>query len=599
MSQFNVYSTSVESIIGWIKTGDVAIPEIQRPFVWDAAKVRDLIDSLYRGFPVGYIIVWRNPDVRMKGGSIASGKKILIDGQQRVTALEAAIAGLEITGANYEKKRISIAFNPMSEEFEVCNPAIEKDSKWIPDISKLFDVEFDSYGFLKSFCELNELAGSEKLVNDAILKVLSIKSINFGVIELSQSMSIDEVTEVFIRINSQGVVLSQSDFAMSKISSDDRYGGNETRKIIDYFCHLMQRPEDYESIVHNDKDFCKGESIKSIKWVIKEHENIYIPSYADLLRVAFTHTFHRGKISDLVNLLSGRNFETRENLESIAKDSFEKLRKGVDAFVNETSFKRYLMIVRSTGMIHSSLVRSKNVLNFGYILYLMLKDRGITAAKIESIVRRWIVLSMLTGRYSGSAESSIDYDVKHFLENDPESFLKTVEAGELSGAYWEHTLIANLDTSVASSPYFAVFLMAQVKNDARGFLSRQINVRSLIEEKGDIHHIFPKKYLQKNGINNRKDYNQIANYVCTQSEINIRIKDTAPKVYMAKMEQQIEDKDVFYGGITSRKDLRMNLEENCIPADIFDMDISDFQSFLDKRRRMMAAYMRRYYESLE
>ena len=92
MAQFDVYSTAVQNIISWIVSGEVAIPEIQRPFVWDTTKVRDLLDSLYNGFPVGYIIVWKNPDVKLRDGSISSGKKILIDGQQRVTALQAAIS---------------------------------------------------------------------------------------------------------------------------------------------------------------------------------------------------------------------------------------------------------------------------------------------------------------------------------------------------------------------------------------------------------------------------------------------------------------------------------------------------------------------------
>ena len=93
MAQFDVNSTSVENIISSIKAGEIAIPEIQRPFVWDGSKVRDLMDSLYKGFPVGYIIVWKNPDVRLKDGKISSGKKILIDGQQRITAIQAAVVG--------------------------------------------------------------------------------------------------------------------------------------------------------------------------------------------------------------------------------------------------------------------------------------------------------------------------------------------------------------------------------------------------------------------------------------------------------------------------------------------------------------------------
>ena len=473
MAQFDVYSTAVENIISWIKSGEVAIPEIQRPFVWDGTKVRDLLDSLYKGFPVGYIIVWKNPDVKLKDGSISSGKKILIDGQQRVTALQAAIAGLEVTDANYKKKRIRIAFNPQTEEFEVCNPAIEKDVKWIPDVSTVFEAGFKQYKFIKEYCKANGLEDGEDDIEPTISKLQSIQGISLGVIELSQALSIDDVTDIFIRINSQGVVLSQADFAMSKISSDDKYGGSVIRKMIDYFCHFMQRPSDYEAIIGNDSEFAKSDALNKIKWVVNEQEDIYIPTYTDVLRVSFTHKFKRGKIADLVSLLSGRNFETRENLESIAQESFQQLREGVEAFVSETNFKRYLMIVRSTGIIDSSLVRSQNVLNFGYILYLSLKDMKVEAAVIETLVRKWIVLSILTGRYSGSAESAIDYDIKRFTEQDPVKFLQTTEAGELSDAFWNTVLVQRLDTSVSSSPYFLTFLMAQVKKGARGTSSRK------------------------------------------------------------------------------------------------------------------------------
>jgi hypothetical protein len=599
MAQFDVYSTSVENIIGWIKSGEIAIPEIQRPFVWDATKVRDLLDSLYKGFPVGYIIVWKNPDIRLKDGTLSTGKKILIDGQQRVTSLQAAIAGEMITDATYKKKRIKIAFNPLTEQFEVCNPAIEKDSKWIPDIAAIFTVGFNQWNYVNQYCATNGLTGEESKIADTINKLHTVKGISLGVIELSQALTIDEVTDVFIRINSQGVVLSQADFAMSKISADDKYGGNEIRKMIDYFCHFMQRPADYEMIASNDEDFSKTDALNQIKWVVNETEDIYIPSYTDVLRVSFTHKFMRGKIADLVSLLSGRDFETRENVESIAEKSFAMLRDGVEAFVNKTNFQRYIMIIKSAGIIDDSLVRSQNVLNFGYILYLSLKERGTDSAIIEKIVRKWVVLSMLTGRYSGSAESVIDYDIKRFTEQDPMEYLKNTEAGELSDAFWNNILVTRLDTSVASSPYFLVFLMAQVKKGARGFLSDQIDVKSLIEQRGDIHHIFPKKYLQNNGVNNRKDYNQIANYVYTQSEINIKIKDSAPCDYMGEMRKQLTGEGLVYGGITTEADLTANLAENCVPEEFATMDIWGYPLFLKKRRALMAQYMRDFYERLD
>ncbi len=126
IQRYSVNQYSVQNLLTWIETGSIAIPEIQRPFVWNTAKVRDFIDSLYCGYPVGYLIAWRNPDVRMKDGSTSEGKRILIDGQQRVTALRAAVQGQQVVDKNYRTKRITIAFNPDQKKFEVSNPAIHR-----------------------------------------------------------------------------------------------------------------------------------------------------------------------------------------------------------------------------------------------------------------------------------------------------------------------------------------------------------------------------------------------------------------------------------------------------------------------------------------
>ena len=600
MAQYEVNNSSIQTLLSWIRSGEIAIPEIQRPFVWDSTKVRDLVDSLYAGFPVGYIIVWKNPDVRLKDGTISSGKKILIDGQQRITALQAAIVGEQVIGSNYRKKRIKIAFHPLEQRFEVANPAIEKDGAWIPDITPLYQPGFDSFNFVIDYCIKNQLDNSKRsAVNDVLTRLQQIQNNSIGVIELSHQLDIAQVTEIFIRINSKGVVLSQADFAMSKISSDDRYGGNQIRKIMDYFCHLMQKPEDFEAIRQNDTKFAASEDFSKIKWIINEHEDIYVPDYTDVLRVAFTFRFLRGRIADLVSLLSGRDFNSRDYQESIAEESFAKLKEGVLEFVSKTNFQRYLMIVKSTGIISPAMIRSQNVLNFGYALYLLLRSNGEDAAIIEKVVRRWLVLTILTGRYSGSPESTFDYDIKRFQANDPMDFLENTEAGELSDAFWNNILVTKLNTSVASSPMFHVFLMAQVKMGDYGFLSEQIDVKSLIEQRGDIHHIFPKKYLQKCGIKERSLYNQIANYVYTQSEINVKIKDQAPKEYMAQVKEQCTGGNTVYGGIDSLAKLETNMAANCIPQEIFDMDYTQFENFLEKRRHLMAQKIRNYYELLK
>lgn len=596
MAKYSVNNHSVDNIISWISSGEIAIPEMQRPFVWETSKVRDLMDSLYKGYSVGYLIIWKNPDVKLKDGTLSSGKKIVIDGQQRITALTAAIAGKDVVNQQYKKVRIKISFNPIDEKFEVFNPAIEKDSKYINDISEVFKPDFNSFNFAVKYGELNNVNPAD--VSNTITKLTAIKNNSIGVIDLDSDLDIETVTDIFIRINSKGTVLSQADFAMSKISSNEKYGGDVIRKTIDYFCHLNQRPMDLEAIKENDKEFAKLDEFNKIKWIANNADDIYSPVYTDILRVAFTSQFYRGKLSDLVNLLSGRNFETRDYEEEIAEESYRKLNEGVLKFVNKTNYDRYMMILNSAGIIDSSLIRSDNALNFGYALFILLRDKGIDSNKIETIVRKWLVLSVLTGRYSGSPESMFDYDIKRFNLNDPEEYLKTVELGQLSDAYWDHILPERLNTSVSSSPYFKLYLMAQVHSHDKGFLSKDISIEALIANRGDIHHLFPKKYLQNNGHNLRNDYNQIANYVMTQSEINIRIKDDAPNVYMKKVMDQIGNQDPYIGAITTKEGLEESFKQNCIPEEFVNYTVDNYFDFLHQRRYLMAQKIKEYYFSL-
>lgn len=598
MARYSVNNYTVDTLLSSIKSGSVAIPEMQRPFVWDGTKVRDLIDSLYKGFPVGYIIVWQNPDVKLKDGTTSSGKRVLIDGQQRITAMAAAIVGQEVLDDHYKWRRIAIAFNPLEEKFEVANNAIRKSSKWIADISPVLEPAFDTFSFVMDYCKKNGIEDQMSKINSIVNKLRGIQNNSLGVITLADDLDIDSVTEIFIRINSKGVVLSQADFAMSKISSNETYGGNITRKTIDYFCHLLESPEDLKDIVSNDQTFAARPEFDAIKWAAKKNDPIYKTSYIDILRVAFTYKFKRGRLADLVSLLSGRDFKTLEYRIEIEEDSFRQLHEAVLQAVNQTNYERFLMILRSIGIVRKSLVRSQNVLNFGYALYLALRERQIDSNEIEQIVRRWIALTILTGRYSGSPESWFDYDIKRFFAyEDPIEFLKQTEAGDLSDAFWNVNLIQHLNTSVASSPYFNMFLIAQVKAHDKGFLSKQIDVETMLENRGDIHHLFPKHYLTNHGVS-QAQYNQIANYVFLQQEINIRIGDDAPAVYMTEVYNQCKTKRPVYGGITDVEVLKENLKQNSIPEGFEEMRIDDYEEFLQKRRLLMAEKIRTYYFAL-
>jgi hypothetical protein len=596
VSKYSVNHHPISIILSWIKAKEIAIPEIQRPFVWDSTKVRDLIDSLYQGYPIGYLIAWQNPAIRLKDGTTSAGKKILIDGQQRVTALMAALLCKEVINDDYKQTHIIIAFHPREKRFEVSNPAIQKDNAWIPNISKLMKSDVNMFALVKDYCRVNSGADESEIFG-TLNSVKSIEDNLIGLIELNSELDIETVTDIFIRINSQGAPLSQADFAMSKISANETYGGNTLRKTIDYFCHLAVVPEFYRRIKDVDTDFANTSYFSAMSWLRDENDDLYDPSYTDMLRVSFTSEFKRGRLQDLVALLSGRNFETRTYEESIAENSFKMLEAGIMKYMNKTNFQRFVMIVRSAGFIDPSMIRSQNVLNFAYILYLLSISIKIEPAKIESFVRRWLVMSILTGRYSGSPESQFDLDVRRIDELGVEQYLSSIEESELSDAFWTAGLLQRFDTSVASSPLFGIYQAAQVKANDKGFLSRDITVGDLITHKGDIHHLFPKNYLKKNGLQ-RAQYNQIANYVRMQSEINIAIGDRAPKEYFAEIIENCKKGVSLYGAIKDMDELKDNFRMHCIPVGMEQKTINDYSDFLMERRKLIARKIRDYYQKL-
>lgn len=593
--QYSVGLPQIAHLFTWINSGEVAIPEIQRPFVWNATKVRNLLDSLLKGFPVGYLISWRNPDVKLKDGTTSSGKRILIDGQQRVTALMASLLGREVVNKDYQTVRIRIAFHPVRMEFEVSNPAIACDPTWIPDIAAVFDSKTSLFDMVNDYCVKNPESTQMEIFRN-LETLRGITSNQIGLIELESDLDIETVTEIFIRVNSSGVSLSQADFAMSKIAVNENYGGHILRKAIDYFCHMAISP-DFYGIAQKDTEFSQSEFLPKMVWLKNENDDLYDPSYTDMLRVAFTSEFKRGRMEDLVALLSGRNFETKKFEEAIEEDSFKRLKQGVLQFMNETHFKRFIMIIRSSGFVDSAMIGSQNTLNFAYILYLAMREKGLPNADIERYVRRWFVMSVLTGRYSSSPESQFDFDIRQIHVQGVQTFADGLIKGELSDAFWEAALPQALNTSVASSPYFRLFQAAQVKLNDRGFLSRDITARELIEVKCDVHHLFPKNYMKKAGLP-RGQYNQVANYAIAQSEINIAIGSKEPKVYFSQLLKQCQGGPRLYGNITDMDELTENLKINCIPKGMEEMTVNEFPDFLAERRKLMAAKIRTYFESL-
>lgn len=600
MAKYSVHQQPVETLLSWIKSGEIAIPEIQRPFVWKATKVRNLIDSLYKGYPVGYIITWKNQDIRLKDGTLSSGKKILIDGQQRVTALTAAVIGQRVLNSIYKEVEIKIAYNPQAKEdqpiFEVLNKAIEKNPIWIDNISPVLNGQTSISQARKAYMQLNPDA-NEDFIEEKLEKLKAIKNCQIGIIELDASLDIDTVTEIFIRINQEGVVLSNADFVMSKIASDERYGGNHLRKMIDYFCHLHNDHSFDKIITQNDPNFAQSPDYKTIAWIANIKDELYKPSYIDVLRVAYTCQFNRGKFSDLVALLSGRDFENRRNLETIAHDSYAKLRQGLEDFFNQTNYQRFLTLIQSAGFVHAKLLGSQTSVNFAYALYLKLRNEKLPEPRIQNLVKRWYVMSLLTGRYSASPETALERDSRQILEKGVEACLQQIEQAELDEGYWNYRIVNDLDTSSTANNAYLCYLAAQCKNNEIAFLSDSLTVRSLIEQRGDVHHIFPKKYLSANGYK-QSEYNQVANFTYTEQPINIRIKDDAPKVYMAKAEADIAEGRFAYTSLKAMPALDANLALNCIPDSISQAEHGYYKEFLAQRRQLMAQKIKAFYAGL-
>lgn len=602
MEKYSINNVKINILLSWVEAGVVAIPEIQRPFVWSKAQVRNLIDSLYQGYPVGYIITWQNPHVRLKDGTTSQGKQILIDGQQRITALRAAILGMQVMNKKYKYERIVISFNPRTQEFKVKDRGTERGSEWIADIAELMKIDFRSRSFVDEYMAKNPSIIEEGLsaddIDDNIARLIQVKNKDIGNIVLSAELPIEIVNEIFIRINASGVNLSNADFAMSKvavheITPGDEYGMN-LRKFIDYFCNLAVEPAHFKDIEANDIHFVKTDYFKHISWLRSDNDDIYDPDYNDILRVATLTEFNRGKLSDLVALLSGRNFETRENLKEIADDSFGKLETGVYKFTREHYFKHFVQdILRAAGFKDAAMLGSKNVINYAYAMYLRAKDIGEDTALTDKYVRRLLVLSLLTGRHSGSFETLFEHDIKLVRrQGDLQSFVQNLERQTLTDTYWTSVLPDTFDKTNVSNPYWNLYVAAQHKLNKSSFLSNSNKVNSMTT--AQIHHVFPKNYLVQHNIE-RSDYNKIANFVHLRDDINVKVSDLEPARYIEKIKRY---NGGFGSDISSDEALSKNLLDNAVPITIISATHTDFFDFMSERRKLMAQIVKEYYETL-
>lgn len=591
---YKITQYSVSSILGYVENSQIAIPEIQRPFVWKGEEVRALIDSLYEGYPIGYLIVWQNSQVRVRNFGKGGTKKILIDGQQRITALMAALLGKEVLDEQYQSHRIRIAFNPLAgkgeERFAVCDTKHEEDSRWIPDISIFFRRDFSFRQFEKEYKEANPDEDFTPL-EESVDTLKEIVKHQVGVIELSFLLDIDVVSEIFIRINLQGKPLNQEDFVMSKISVNEQYGGDYIRNCIDYFCHLLREPSFYQVLQQNETEFFNSEYGKALIWCQNEEQSLYIPSYADVLKVVLISYFGKTRIGDLVHLLSGRDgekkiFSKKEISKKVSEEAFEKLGAGVKAFVCEENFQGFQKALKKAGYSCSRLLYSQSVLNYCYAMYLLMYRQGIGEKERESLLSKWITMAMITGHYQSGGESTVQKDYANAQEEGFASYLAQIEELKLTDEFYNNILPEKFTSTTARTAPFLAYVATQCARGVHSLYS-DVTIEELYKNKTESYQILPKAYLAKCGYKTREIYGQAANLTYISKETKDIIRKKSPVDYKEDLEKAI--------GIEK---IRTSLKENGLAETIFTANETDVIQILADRRRQMASEIRDFYKTL-
>ena len=566
---FTSVSYDVASLVKNIDMGVIGLPDIQRPFVWKNAKVRDLFDSMYRGYPVGYLLFWKNSssddantigvDRKQKTPSL-----LIVDGQQRLTSLYSVINGIEVIREDYSKEKIKIAFDPFQEKFEVSDAAILRDKSYIPDISVLWGKDHDVYTFmdnyLKGVRESHEITTEDEAkIKSSMTKIYSLRSFPLTALELSKDISEEKVAEVFVRINSKGTPLNQADFILTLMSVFWDNGRTEL------------------------ETFCK-EAKQHIPGKVSPFNYFIQPSPDQLLRVSVGLAFKRARLQYIYSILRGKDLETEQFSDTRRDEQFGILKEAQAKALNLTYWHDFLKCIRLAGFLSGRLISSQANLLYTYVFYLMGRtEYQIEEHKLRKVIAQWFYMASLTGRYTGSAESAMEADLARFRDvKEGEIFLGILQKIcelELTDDFWKISLPNALATSSPRSPSLFAYNAALVILGARALFS-ELKIADLLDPStitlksaAERHHLFPKGYLEKIGITDLRETNQIANYSYIEYGDNIKISDQSPAEYIPALipSDKKTTNDLYYWHALPEK-----------------WEIMDYPKFLEKRRELIA-----------
>ncbi len=574
----------LDGLLHYIDIGDIGLPDIQRPFVWSNAKVRDLFDSMYRGFPVGYLLFWENAQANGAKQIGVGGKvhdvpsRLIVDGQQRLTSLYAVLRGKKVLDADYRDRQVEIAFRPRDGKFEVADAAIRRDPEWIPNISDFWVSGKSSRKLVNDFIE--QLAAKSPLTEDeeeqiahSLDRLFDLQKYPFTALEIAPTVDEEQVADIFVRINSEGVKLNQADFILTLLS----VFWEEGRAELEHFCRAARQvpasgsgPSPFNHFIRPDPD--------------------------QLLRVAVALGFRRARLKSVYQILRGKDSETGAFLDAKRDEQFAILKQAQANVLNLTYWHQFLSAMIGAGFRSAEMISSQSALLYAYSFYLI----GRIAFKVpehalQKVIGRWFFATSLTGRYSNSPESSMDGDLNRLRGvASAEEFVQALDdllANELTNDYWTITLPANLATSSARNPELFAYVAAQNRLNALVLFSHK-KVSELIDpalqtkkKALERHHLFPRAWLEKNVTQDRTQINQVADYALLEWPENIDIGGKEPpSVYLSKIRERF-----------SAQDWAVMSELHALPN---DWEQLTYEDFLVKRRVLMADIIRRGFETL-
>ena len=557
---FKQVGYSLSKLIEDVDIGEIGLPDIQRPFVWTPAKVRDLFDSMYKGFPVGYLLFWINT---LNGNSRQIGidtkqkspRLLIVDGQQRLTALYAVLKGRNIIRSDYTEQSIQIAFRPSDAKFEVADAAIRRDPEYIHNISELWSKQHTRTRFVKEFIgklRVSREVGEkeEDQLNESIDKLYDIQHYPFTALELSPNIDEERVAEVFVRINSKGVTLNQADFILTLMS----VFWDEGRSQLEQFCRLARQPAVDEA--------------SSFNYFIQ-------PEPDQLLRVCVGLGFRRARLNYVYSILRGKDLETEQFSEERRIQQFNILKESQSCVLDLQNWHEFLKVLIRAGFRSSSMISSQAALLYSYVMFLIGRfDFKLDLYELRNLIARWFFMTTLTARYSASPETTMEADFARLRSvNDITGFIKTFDqviSDTLTEDFWTITLPNEIATSSPRSPSLFAYYAALNLLDARVLFSK-MKVSELFDpairakKSGtERHHLFPKNYLKKMNITEIRDTNQIANYALVEWSDNIEISDSAPQEYLPKYIARFsseELKDMYYWHALPKEWESMSYEE--------------------------------------